>query len=352
MRDEDKTKKQLITELAEMRRRIAELEKIDVERKQVEESLKESEARLMVFAEQLPNMIFINKKGRVIYANKKCESVTGYKRDEFYSSDFDFLTLIAPEYRELVKSNFRRHMNGEEVEPYEYTLITKAGKRIDVILSTNLITYDGESAILGILTDISEHKRMDLALKESEEKFRTLFQSVADGIVLLDTEGKVMEVNPRALEIASVEREEVVGKNFVQILPRFKLDVPTLLSGFKDTLLGKLSGKRELILTNEKGQQTFIRVHGGVIRRKGKVVGVSYILEDVTEHKWAEEELKNSRERLRDLSIYLQSVREKERNLIAREIHDELGQALTALKIDLSWLEKDYSVVKNHYLRK
>ena len=339
MKDEDKTKEQLITELAEMRQRIAELEKSDVERKRVEESLKEFETRLMDFADQSPNMIFTYENGRVTYANKKCEEVTGYKREEFYSPDFDFLTLIAPEYRELVKSNFRRHINGEEVEPYEYTLIAKDGERIDVILSTSLIDCDGERAILGILTDISEHKRMDLALKESEEKFRLLFQSVSEGIVLLDTEGKVLEVNPRALEIASVEREEVVGKNFVQVLSRFKIDAPSLLSAFKDTTLGKFS-ERELTLTDEKGQLVFIRVHGGTIIGEGKVVGISCILEDITERKRAEEELKNSSEQLRNLSVYLQFVREEERKRIAREIHDEFGQALTALKIDLSWLGK------------
>jgi signal transduction histidine kinase len=71
-------------------------------------------------------------------------------------------------------------------------------------------------------------------------------------------------------------------------------------------------------------------------RLKEKRIVITYV--DITEQKQAEEELERSREQLRNLSIYLQSVREKESTRIAREIHDELGQSLTALQMDLSWL--------------
>ena len=102
MRDRDKTKKQLIGELAELRQRIIELEAVETEHKRAEEALRESEEKFRNLAEHSPNMIFINKKGKVAYANKRCEEMMGYTTDEFYSVDFDFLTLIAPEYRELV----------------------------------------------------------------------------------------------------------------------------------------------------------------------------------------------------------------------------------------------------------
>jgi len=97
---------------------------IDItERKRAEEALKESEGKFKTLAEQSPNMIFINKKGRVVYANKKCEELMGYTREEFYSPDFDFLCLIAPESIEIVTSSFARHTKGGEVDPYEYSLI-------------------------------------------------------------------------------------------------------------------------------------------------------------------------------------------------------------------------------------
>jgi signal transduction histidine kinase len=71
-----------------------------------------------------------------------------------------------------------------------------------------------------------------------------------------------------------------------------------------------------------------------------QIIGVIHILRDITERKNSEEELKNSREKLRNLAAHLNSVREEERKVIAREIHDELAQALTALKMGLVWLDK------------
>jgi len=132
-------------------------------RKLAEEAIWESEGKFKNLAEQSPNMIFINKRGKVVYANRKCEEIMGYKRDEFYADEFNFYKLIAPEY-------FKKHMRGEEVEPYEYTLIRKNGQRIEGIITTKLIDYEGDSAILGIVTDITERKNAEKALQEKDKK--------------------------------------------------------------------------------------------------------------------------------------------------------------------------------------
>jgi PAS domain S-box-containing protein len=136
------------------------------ERKLAEEALRESEEKFRSLAEQSPNMIFINKKDRVVYANERCEEIMGYKREEFYSPDFDFFVLIAPESRDLIKKNLSRHMMGQEVPPYEYTLRTKEGRSVEAIINSKLITYGGDSATLGIVTDIAERKRMEGELRK------------------------------------------------------------------------------------------------------------------------------------------------------------------------------------------
>ncbi len=144
------------------------------ERKRGEEALKESEDKFRNLAEQSPNMIFINKNGNVVYANEKCEEIMGYRRDEFYSPDFDYLSLVSPESIKLVKSKFANHMNNEEVEPYEYTLITKDGRRIEAIVNTTLINYEGERTILGTITDITERKRAEEALQREKHAVQRL----------------------------------------------------------------------------------------------------------------------------------------------------------------------------------
>lgn len=136
------------------------------ERRLAQEALRDSEEKFRILAEQSPNMIFINQGGRVVYANRRAEEVMGFSRDEFFAPDFDLLTLIAPEYRDLVRSSFGRHGKGEEVEPYEYTLLTRDGRRLDAIIATRLIDYEGERAILGIVTDITDRKLAEEALRQ------------------------------------------------------------------------------------------------------------------------------------------------------------------------------------------
>ncbi|MFL7790657.1 MAG: PAS domain S-box protein, partial [Anaerolineae bacterium] len=144
------------------------------ERKRAEETLKESEEKFRTLAEQSPNMIFINKNGRIVYANKRCEEIMGYEREEFYAPDFNFITLIAPSDRNLILSNFDRHRAHLEIEPYEYTIVTKAGQTVEVVITTRLVDYEGEKAFLGIITDISHQKQAEEAQRQYAKRLNIL----------------------------------------------------------------------------------------------------------------------------------------------------------------------------------
>ncbi len=157
----NKSKPQLIKEIEKLQERIQELEQKESKRINMENALAESEELFRQLAEQSPNMIFINQGGKVVYANKKSEEVTGYSKNEFYSPEFDFKVLIQPEYLESLMENFKKHMEGKDVLPLEYAIRTRNGERVEVIINTKLIKYGEDKAILGIITDITERKKAE-----------------------------------------------------------------------------------------------------------------------------------------------------------------------------------------------
>lgn len=190
--------------------------------------LLESDLKFKSLTEQSPNMIFINKGGKIVYVNRKCEEVMGYSRQEFLSSHFDFTTIIAPEFLELVRENFLRHMQGEEVEPYENTLLSKTGERIDAIITSKLIDYEGELAILGIVTDITDRKHAGKALRVTEKSYRKLISEMCNGFALneiifdhnvMPIACRFLEVNPAFENITGLEKDAIVGKTTTDIFP-------------------------------------------------------------------------------------------------------------------------------------
>ncbi len=148
------------------------------ENKMSETRLSESEEKFRNLAEQSPNMIFINLGGRVAYANRLCEERMGYTREQFYSPEFDFLSLIAPEDRDRITRNIRQHWQGREIEPYRYGLVTAGGERIEALITTKLITYDKQPAILGIITDITELVTAETTIRNTLREKELLIKEI------------------------------------------------------------------------------------------------------------------------------------------------------------------------------
>ena len=293
MEEKDKTREKLIIELAKLRQHIIKLEKSETENKRAAKSLQESEQKFRSIAECSPNMIFINSKGQVVYANKRCEEILGYKRKEFYSPDFKFLTLIAKESQNLVKKNYRKHLNEEEVFPYEYSLITKEGTKIDAIITTKLIDYAGERAILGIVTDITERKRMEKDLEESKENYRQLADSILDVFFEMDKDLNYTYWNKASEELTGISAKDAIGKSLYEIFPDVKG------TKVEKEYLKVLKTQKPTILVNEYklGDKNYFFE----ISAYPSLRGLSVFVKDITERKKAEEDLKESEERYRDL---------------------------------------------------
>jgi two-component system cell cycle sensor histidine kinase/response regulator CckA len=263
------------------------------ERKRAEEALQESEAKFRNVAEQSPNMIFISRMGRVVYVNRKCEDVTGYTRDEFYSADFQFLTLIAPEHRELAEAAFSRHMRGEEIEPYDLTLVTKNGTRFEVMIITRLIEYAGERAILGTAIDISERKEMEQVLRESEERYRIVSELISDFAyaVCVDPDGSFVAewMTDAFTRITGFAPDEF---NIRSGWERFVHpdDVPRVTE-FAQLLLSDEPATCEFRLITKSGEARWIRNYGRPVRSEAqdRVVRIVGAVQDISERRRAEQ---------------------------------------------------------------
>jgi PAS domain S-box-containing protein len=259
------------------------------ERKEAEEILRESEEKFRSFAEQSPNMIFINYNGNVVYVNEKCEEQMGYIKEEFYSSDFNFLKITAPESVELLKEMFSKHTRGEEVPAYEYTVLAKHGKRIDVIITTKLIPYENGKAILGIITDISERKRAE----ESLLKFRLGIERSPDAVFITDPSGIIFFVNPAFEQLYGYNFQESVG-NTPRILKSGTMSLEEY-KRFWNTLLSKNVVSGEIV--NKTKDDRLVHIEGTnnpILDNQGKIIGFLGIHRDITNRKREEEKLQQS----------------------------------------------------------
>jgi PAS domain S-box-containing protein len=264
------------------------------ERVRAEKALRESEGKFRSLAERSPNMIFINKRGRIVYANMKCEELMGYRREDFYSPQFDFLNLIAPESRDLVKQNFMKHLANEELPPYEYTLITADGKPIEAIHTTKVINYEGEVAILGIVTDITERRRAEAALHETNETLEALIQSSPLAITMLDPEGRVQIWNRAAEQIFGWKAEEVLGQPNPIVPPQKQSEYDEMRSR---VVRGESLAGVEVHRTRKDGAIIDVSLSTSLLKdAQGDARGIMAVIADISGRKAMEQRLRLSDE--------------------------------------------------------
>ncbi|PIQ84338.1 MAG: hypothetical protein COV75_02800 [Candidatus Omnitrophica bacterium CG11_big_fil_rev_8_21_14_0_20_63_9] len=211
-----------------------------------------------------------------------------------------------------------------------------------------------------LTAEVAERQRVEAALTISELRYRRLFETAKDGILILDGDtGLIIDVNPFLVEMLGYAPKEILGKHLWEIGP-FK-DIARSKMAFGHLQTKEYVRYEDLPLQTKIGQSIDVEFVSNVYRVDSKRV-IQCNIRDITARKRAEEalqlahaeleqkvqdrtgELSNANEHLqasyeqvRRLALRLQSIREDERSGIARELHDELGQALTALKMDLVW---------------
>jgi PAS domain S-box-containing protein len=277
---------------------------------------------------------FYDATGKFIRWNKTFEEVTEYTPEEI--ATMHPTQFFPPEEQEYIAGRigtvFTTGINDAEAH-----FLTKSGKRIPHYFKAVLTTYKGGPCLLGSGIDITERVKAEEQLRASETKYKLLFENNPLAMWMLGLpEYDVREVNEAALVQYGYTREEFLALDIFTIRPNEDIE------HLKSITNREFRGMRHVgIWQHQKKDGTIIYtdVITDDIYYEGKPVRL-VLANEVTEQHLAEERLKESYESIRKLTEHLQNIREEERLHIAREIHDELGQLLTVLKMDVSWLNK------------
>lgn len=306
---------------------------IDISEKvKSQQELEESEEKYRTLIEQASDGIFIsNQKGDYLDVNTSATMLTGYTKEELLKLNVRDILIengITPE-----KPAMLTELSNGEVIIDERMMRQKNGNIINVEISSKLLP-DGR--FQGIIRDITLRKKAEEEIRMSEHKYRLLFNQNPMPMSMISLpQRNFIDVNDAAIEFYGYSKQEFLGMNIKDLRPEEEVinlsDISTYKAGINNTGIWK----------HRKKDGTIVKVNiiTHDIINEGKHAKL-VLANDVTEKILAEEKLKKSHEDLRQLATHLQDIREDERTRIAREIHDELGQQLTGLKMDMSWLSK------------
>ncbi len=249
--------------------------------------------------------------------------------------------LIHPEDINKTKNEFRLVTDCGSSYETKYRFLHKNGQYL-YILDKGIVVCgeDGKPHIMiGMMQDITSLVLAEKELIKKEERYRKLFDLSPSGITLEDTDGTILDVNAAFCSSTGYIKSELIGSNVRLLVP----DHPKRERHIKKDISVILSGKpheHEVLNVRKDGSPLYLELHETLIPLPDGGDGILVVSNDITLRKQAEELMIESRRQLEIFAKSLQEAREEERILLARELHDNLGQNLTALKIDISRILK------------
>lgn len=281
----------------------------------------------------LDAVILMDDEGVIRFWNRQAEVLLGWSSQDAVGRSFS--SLIDPEPRAGGgKQSAARDGTSERRQAArrrEVTARHRDGHAVPVELGLTAI-HDGKSRFQGAwLRDTSERRR-----REAMERLQScILENVHDSVILVDVQGRVQYWNQGAEALYGYKAEEMLGRSIGAVLPEGEAVEPDL-----ERILTTGDASEEVRRRHKDGTSLWVESRRSVMRdAAGEVVGVLGVVKDVTQRHRVAEELERSRAQLRNLAGRLRKAREEERTSIARQIHDEMGQVLTALRMDVAWLE-------------
>jgi len=319
---------------------------IDItENRKTHQELRLSEEKLRILFEMSPLGIARNSMdGTFIEANDAFLKIVGYTLDELNQLSYWDLTPKSYEQQEALQLESLR--TKAKYGPYDKEYINRDGHPVPVHLNGVQITgSDDEKYIWSLVEDFTERKRVAELLHNSSKEIEDLYNHAPCGYHSLDKNGLICRINDTELAWLGYTRDEVVGKmkltDFLTPdgIHAFQRNFPQFIK------LGAMSDLEFEIIRKDGTKFTGLINATAIYAPDGSFVMSRSTVLDITKRKQADEKNKKSEERLREsearykrMALHLDNVREEERVRIARELHDEMGATLTALKMRVHWL--------------
>ncbi len=287
---QDKTKGQLIAELMEMSLRVRELER-DIE------TSKEWESQFREIISKAGEGIFITQDGVIKYENQACLDITGYSFGRWSSSDV-ISGLVHPDDRDMVALYHSLRMEGKESpDKYDFRLVGKDGAIKWIEMNASVCIWEGQPASLALITDITERKNSERALKEREGHFRSLLETIPDALIVYDDMRRVTFANKAFEQLYGWSIDELIGKPLINFVPPSELEITR--QSWERTLRGA-NVVFETQRWTKEGKSLDIQVSTAIQRdTEGKHTASIVIHRDITELKQTQAALRQNTEMFR-----------------------------------------------------
>jgi PAS domain S-box-containing protein len=295
-----------------------------------DDALRESETKFRLVAETAPCAIWILEGNSLVYLNRYAEILSGYTKEELFSMNpWD---IVDPEFRDVNYQRSMARLRGEHPEPrYQFKIRTKSGETRWLDFSGARTKFEGKPAILATAFDITAIKSAEQQLRARNMYLDALIANSPFGIVTKDEDNRVTFCNRAFEEMFFYSQEELRGKYIDDIIvaPGDREEAARMTQATLHGGVTHATAQRQ----RKDGTLIDVELHGIRIMSGDMFVGAFAIYQDITERRRNEEKLQALRNRLT-------RAQEEERSRIARDLHDDIGQRLALLTIDLEQIKQ------------
>ncbi|MBY8980610.1 MAG: PAS domain S-box protein [Candidatus Lokiarchaeota archaeon] len=272
------------------------------QRKILEREVNESEKRYRGLYESSPNSLTVtNSKGVILNVNSATEKIFGYTKREVIGKKFTDLGIYSPEQFEIFKNNYKETLAGKKIEPQDIKIKRKNGTFAWINVQNSLKKINGEILVEGIAQDITDRKSAEKKLRESEERYRNLADSLPEVIFEINLSFTLTYTNSIASKVFGYTSQEFKeGRTIFDFVPLE--DKESLLKQTKQIFRGEYLKPLQTRLRRKDGTFFFAHIHASRIFKDKSVSGVRCIIHDITDLKNTQKKIKESEEKYRLLS--------------------------------------------------